>query len=129
LGTQHVVPILELGRSGDIAYLAMPYYAGGSLALRLRLLGPLALEETVDLSAQLGRGLDGLHARGVLHRDVKPSNVLLDGEGTAALADFGLTRGPDSTRLTAEGQLLGTPPPLPPQLSARRGGLRARARH
>jgi serine/threonine protein kinase len=116
LGTPHVVPILELGRSEDIAYLAMPYYAGGSLALRLRLLGPLSVDETVDLAAQLGRGLDALHARGVLHRDVKPSNVLLDGEGTAALADFGLARGPDSTRLTAEGQLLGTPHYLAPEL-------------
>ena len=116
LGTPHVVPILELGRSEGIEFLAMPYYAGGSLALRLRLLGPLSVDETVDLAAQLGRGLDALHARGVLHRDVKPSNVLLDGEGTAALADFGLARGPDSTRLTAEGQLLGTPHYLAPEL-------------
>jgi len=116
LDTPHVVPILELGRSDGIEFLAMPYYAGGSLALRLRLLGPVSVDETVDLAAQLGRGLDALHARGVLHRDVKPSNVLLDGEGTAALADFGLARGPDSTRLTAEGQLLGTPHYLAPEL-------------
>jgi serine/threonine protein kinase len=116
LDTPHVVPILELGRSEDIEFLAMPFYAGGSLALRLRLLGSLSVDETVDLAAQLGRGLDALHARGVLHRDVKPSNVLLDGEGTAALSDFGLARGPDSTRLTAEGQLLGTPHYLAPEL-------------
>jgi eukaryotic-like serine/threonine-protein kinase len=124
LGTPHVVPILELGRSEGIEFLAMPYYAGGSLALRLRLLGPLAVNETVDLAAQLGRGLDALHARGVLHRDVKPSNVLLDGEGTAALADFGLARGPDSTRLTAEGQLLGTPHYLAPELIEGREAFR-----
>jgi serine/threonine protein kinase len=116
LGTPHVVPILELGRSQGIAFLAMPFYAGGSLALRLRIVGPLSLDETVDLAAQLARGLDALHSRGVLHRDVKPSNVLLDGEGTAALADFGLARGTDSTRLTAEGQLLGTPHYLAPEL-------------
>ncbi|TML34880.1 MAG: serine/threonine protein kinase [Actinobacteria bacterium] len=125
LGTPHVVPILELGRSEGIEFLAMPYYAGGSLALRLRLLGPLGVDETVDLAAQLGRGLDALHARGVLHRDVKPSNVLLDGEGTAALADFGLARGPDSTRLTAEGQLLGTPHYLAPELIEGREASRA----
>ena len=116
LGTPHVAPILELGRSEELAFLVMPFYAGGSLAMRLRLLGPLGLDETVDLAAQLGRGLDALHARGVLHRDVKPSNVLLDGEGTAALADFGLARSADSTRLTAEGQLLGTPHYLAPEL-------------
>ena len=74
------------------------------------------MDEIIDLAAQLGRGLDALHARGVLHRDVKPSNVLLDGEGTAALADFGLARATDSTRLTAEGQLLGTPHYLAPEL-------------
>jgi serine/threonine protein kinase len=116
LGTPHVAPILELGRSEGRTFLVMPFYAGGSLAMRLRLLGPLGLEETVDLAAQLARGLDALHAKGVLHRDVKPSNVLLDGEGTAALADFGLARSADSTRLTAEGQLLGTPHYLAPEL-------------
>jgi eukaryotic-like serine/threonine-protein kinase len=116
LGTAHVVPILELGRSNGLTYLVMPYYRGGSLALRLRTLGPLALGETVELAAQLARGLDALHGRGILHRDVKPSNVLLDGEGTAALADFGLARSADSTRLTADGQLLGTPYYLAPEL-------------
>jgi serine/threonine-protein kinase len=116
LGTAHVVPILELGRSNGLTYLVMPYYLGGSLATRLRSLGPLELGETVELAAQLARGLDALHGRGILHRDVKPSNVLLDGEGTAALADFGLARGADSTRLTAEGQLLGTPYYLAPEL-------------
>jgi serine/threonine-protein kinase len=116
LDTRHVVPILELGRSRGRAYLAMPFYEGGSLALRLRTLGPLTPEETIELAAQLGRGLDALHARDVLHRDVKPSNVLLDGEGVAALTDFGLARSADSTRLTAEGQLLGTPQYLAPEL-------------
>ena len=116
LGTSHVVPILELGRSEELTYLVMPYYRGGSLAVRLCTLGPLALDEAVELAAQLGRGLDALHGRGILHRDVKPANVLLDGEGTAALAEFGLARSADSTRLTADGQLLGTPHYLAPEL-------------
>jgi serine/threonine-protein kinase len=116
LETSHVVPILELGRSDGLTYLVMPYYRGGSLAQRLRTVGPLGLGDTVGLAAQLGRGLDALHRRGILHRDVKPSNVLLDGDGTAALADFGLARAPDSTQLTADGQLLGTPHYLAPEL-------------
>ena len=116
IDSRHVVPILELGEAHGLTYLVMPLYPGGSLALRLRLLGPLGMDETVDLAAQLARGLDALHARGVLHRDVKPSNVLLDGEGTAALADFGLARASDSTQLTVEGQLLGTPHYLAPEL-------------
>jgi serine/threonine-protein kinase len=76
----------------------------------------LAVDEALGLAAQLGKGLDALHAEGILHRDVKPSNVLLDGEGVAALADFGLARAADSTRLTADGQILGTPHYLAPEL-------------
>jgi serine/threonine-protein kinase len=113
---RHVVPVLELGEAGGLTFLAMPYYAGGSLAQRIAARGPLGIDETVQLAAQLGRGLDELHAWGVLHRDVKPSNVLLDGEGGAALADFGLARAADSTRLTAEGQILGTAHYLAPEL-------------
>jgi serine/threonine protein kinase len=113
---RHVVPILELGEAGGITFLAMPYYDGGSLALRIVERGRLEIDETVQLAAQLGRGLDELHGRGVLHRDVKPSNVLLDAAGGAALSDFGLARAADSTRLTAEGQILGTPHYLAPEL-------------
>ena len=116
LRTTHLVPILELGESDGLTFLIQPYYSGGSLSQRLRVLGPLSTEQAVDLAAQLARGLDALHREGVLHRDVKPSNVLLDGQGTAALTDFGLARASDSTRLTAEGQLLGTPHYLAPEL-------------
>lgn len=116
LTTSHLVPILELGESDGVIYLVLPYYRGGSLSSRLRALGRLGVDETLDLAAQLGRGLDALHGQGVLHRDVKPSNVLLDGEGAAALTDFGLARAGDSTRLTADGQILGTPHYLAPEV-------------
>jgi serine/threonine-protein kinase len=106
------VAILEAGDD----FIVMPLYPGGSLAARLRAEGTLTAAETVDLAAQLGKGLDALHARGVVHRDVKPSNVLLDGAGTAALADFGLARGDDYTQLTRDGQLVGTPHYLAPEL-------------
>jgi serine/threonine-protein kinase len=112
----HLVPILELGESDGLTFLVQPYFRGGSLSQRLRALGPLPLDDALDLAAQLARGLDALHREEILHRDVKPSNVLLDGEGTAALTDFGLARARDSTRLTAEGQILGTPHYLAPEL-------------
>ena len=109
--SRHVVPVLEVGE----AYLVLPYYPRGSLARRLQE-GKLGLDQTVRLAAELGRGLDALHEHGILHRDVKPSNVLLSGDGTAALADFGLARASDSTRITHDGQLVGTPHYLAPEL-------------
>ena len=116
LDSRHVVPILEIGQVEDVTYLVMPFYARGSLAAWLRTIGRLGLDEAVELAAQVGRGLDALHGHGILHRDVKPSNVLLDADGTAALSDFGLARAADSTRLTEEGQVVGTPHYLAPEL-------------
>jgi serine/threonine protein kinase len=114
--TPHLAPILELGETDAVVYLVQPHYEGGSLAALLRSSGRLDAEATCRLAAQVGRGLDALHERGILHRDVKPSNVLLDGAGSAVLADFGLARGAESTRLTADGQILGTPHYLAPEL-------------
>jgi serine/threonine-protein kinase len=116
IDSRHVVPIVEVGRAEGLVYLEMPYYEGGSLAQKVRTQGPLAVDETLDLAAGLGRGLDELHRRDVVHRDVKPSNVLLDSDGVPALSDFGLARSPDSTRITAEGQIVGTPHYLAPEL-------------
>jgi serine/threonine protein kinase len=112
--SRHVVPVLEVGEVEGVVYLVMPLYAR-SLAGRLRTSGPLGVDGCSDLAAQLGRGLDTLHSAGILHRDVKPSNVLLD-DGLAALTDFGLARATDSTKLTHEGQVLGSLHYLAPEL-------------
>src|SRR5438128_1654095 len=104
--SRHVVPILDVGEEPEGTYLVMPFHPHGSLARRLRTDGRLSLDQTVRLSAELGRGLDALHEHGILHRDVKPSNVLLGDDGAAALTDFGLARAADWTRVTQEGQLL-----------------------
>jgi serine/threonine protein kinase len=116
IDSKHVAPILQLGESQGLTYLVLPLYEAGSLADRLRASGRLGAEETVNLAAQLARGLEALHERGIVHRDLKPSNVLFAGGDTAAIADFGLARTPDSTRLTLDGQLLGTPHYVAPEL-------------
>lgn len=84
-----VVPLYDFWREADGAYLVMPWLEGGSLARQLQA-GPLSLEDTVGAVHHVAAGLDFAHGRGVIHRDVKPSNVLLDGEGNAYISDFGI---------------------------------------
>jgi serine/threonine-protein kinase len=109
--SRHLVPVLELGDG----YLVMPLYPRGSLAGLIATTGPLPLPAVTRLAAELAQALDALHAEAIVHRDVKPSNVLLGDDG-AVLADFGLARGADSTQLTRDGQLVGTAHYLAPEL-------------
>jgi serine/threonine protein kinase len=88
----NIVPIYEFGETGDLAYLVMPYLPDGSLATRLEQHGPLPLPTTLLAVEQVAAALDYAHARGIVHRDVKPSNMLLHPDGRVLLADFGIAR-------------------------------------
>jgi serine/threonine-protein kinase len=112
----HLVELLDAGELAGCHYLAASYVAGQTLAERLGREEQLGVDDVVRLAAELGDALDALHAAGVVHRDVKPSNILLDANGGAQLADFGLARGAAVTLLTLPGQVLGTIDYLAPEL-------------
>lgn len=112
----NLVPLLEDGEADGERYLAYEWVSGKSVEERLAAHGPLPLEEVVRLVEEVGAGLDELHDAGLVHRDVKASNVLLREDGTAMLADLGLARSPRDTALTRPGQVLGTLEYLAPEL-------------
>jgi WD40 repeat protein/tRNA A-37 threonylcarbamoyl transferase component Bud32 len=110
----NIVPIYEAGKTEDILFIAMRYVEGSDLKERLRR-GPLDPGDAVGVLAQVASALDAAHARGLVHRDVKPSNVLLDtgarpdGSDHVYLADFGLTkRVSEQTGVGEDGHLMGT---------------------
>jgi serine/threonine-protein kinase len=113
---RHLVPILDLGEAHGYHYLAVAYVDGGSLRERLDAEGPLSVDGAIELAAQVGSAIDALHAQGIVHRDVKPSNVMLDAVGNAAVTDFGLAKGPAYTVLTIPGQVMGTLDYIAPEL-------------
>ena len=108
--------VLEAGEADGRSYLAVRYVDGRSLAERLLAEGPLPLAALLRLATEVGAGLDALHERGLVHRDVKPANIMLAADGTAVLSDFGLAKGKAYTVLTKPGQVLGTLDYLAPEL-------------
>src|SRR3954454_20222994 len=108
----NVVPIYAAGEEAGVPFIAMRYVAGADLARRLTREGRLAPDIAVELIAQVGNGLDAIHAAGLIHRDVKPANVLLSGgEGTdhAYITDFGVARNlATESSLTRTGRFVGT---------------------
>ena len=110
----HIVPVEAFGEVGDYAFLVMPYLRVGSLADRLAQ-GPLTPQEGGRILSQVCSALDYAHQQGVVHRDVKPSNILLDEAGNALLADFGLAQIHDASISLTGSALLGTPAYVSPE--------------
>jgi serine/threonine-protein kinase len=116
---RHLVQIVDAGEHDGRPYVALEYLPGGSLVDRLAK-GVLSVHDMLRLVGELAAGLEVLHRRGLVHRDVKPSNVMFREDGSAALTDFGLARAVRGTVLTMPGQVLGTLDYLAPELV--RGG-------
>jgi hypothetical protein len=120
LDHKSIVKVLDVGKHGSQPFVVMQYLSGGTLASRLKdhlpLRGP---GEVLRWLTEIAAALDYTHRHQILHRDVKPSNVLFDNAGDAYLSDFGIAKaiGPSATQLTASGQSPGTPLYMAPEIS------------
>jgi serine/threonine-protein kinase len=120
---EHIMPVLDYGEWQGLPYMVMPLATGGTLATRITTEpGQFPLAVVVAYAEQLASALDYAHQHGIVHRDVKPANALLDEQGRLLLADFGIARvyehsirGDDATALTFPGEVVGTPSYMAPE--------------
>lgn len=110
-----IVPLVTFARDGDDHFLVMKYVAGRSIEALIDEKGALDLDTCRQVFTTVVEALGYAHARGVIHRDVKPANVLLSDEGRIFLVDFGIAKSETSTRLTQTGMLMGTPQYMSPE--------------
>jgi len=111
---QHIVAAFDAGQDGEVHFLVMEYVDGKDLAAIVKKHGPLPVEQAVDYILQAARGLDAAHAEGIVHRDIKPGNLLVDNGGTVKVLDMGLARlsadgePGQNSELTSTGAVMGT---------------------
>ena len=110
----NVVRVFAVGEADGLPYYAMEYVDGTPLDVLLRM-GRIHLARAVEIAAQAAGGLACAHAAGVVHRDVKPANLLVAHDGRIVLTDFGLARGEEGSDLTQTGQVIGTPMYMAPE--------------
>jgi serine/threonine protein kinase len=111
----HIVPIYEADQQAGLYYIVMRYLEGETLKELIERQGPLPLPRVLRIVGQLAEALDYAHSQDVTHRDVKPSNIFTGQNDHVTLADFGIARAGEATRLTRTGTLLGTPEYMSPE--------------
>ena len=117
----HIVPILSCGESEGLPYYTMPFIEGESLRVRLMRVGALSIADATSILRDVAKALEFAHGKGIVHRDIKPDNILLAGN-TAVVSDFGISKAiaasrrvDDSDTLTALGVAIGTPQYMAPE--------------
>jgi eukaryotic-like serine/threonine-protein kinase len=108
LSHPHIVGVIDAGEDDNRPYIVFEYIEGETLKERIRRQGRLSIPEAVAYAIEIARALGAAHARHIVHRDVKPQNVLIDEEGSAKVTDFGIARTLDEEGLTADGRVIGT---------------------
>jgi serine/threonine protein kinase/Tfp pilus assembly protein PilF len=128
LNHPHILPLHDSGEGAGTLYYVMPYVEGASLRRRIEREGQLPVEEAVTIASQVAAALEYAHANGVIHRDVKPENILLH-EGEAVVADFGIALALQAAgeRLTQTGLAIGTSEYVSPEQALGDGAVDARS--
>jgi eukaryotic-like serine/threonine-protein kinase len=108
LSHPNLVTVIDAGEDGGTPFIVFEYVSGETLKQRIARVGPLGVDEAVAYAIEIGRGLAAAHARRLVHRDVKPQNILIDAEGRAKVTDFGIARSLEQSGITATGRVIGT---------------------
>src|SRR4051794_33245041 len=108
LNHPHIVTVIDAGEDENMPYIVFEYVEGETLKERIRRHGRLPIVEALAYAIEIARALGAAHERAIVHRDVKPQNVLVDSEGSAKVTDFGIARTLTEEGLTADGRVLGT---------------------
>ena len=108
LSHPHIVGVIDAGEEDGRPYIVLEYVEGETLKDRIRRMGRLPIDEAIAYAIEIARALGAAHAGAIVHRDIKPQNVLVDEEGSAKVTDFGIARSLEEQGLTADGRVLGT---------------------
>ena len=112
---KHVCKMYDLNEEGDTAYITMEYVPGEDLKSYIKKQESLTEKEAISIAQQICEGIAGAHEIGVIHRDLKPQNIMIDDTGNAKIMDFGIARSVEAAGVTGTGVMIGTPEYISPE--------------